>query len=56
MMFHEVAFQRRIAQPIRHNLLGEVTSLMAMLVARSAQRSLFLPKPGRSGCVPCLEA
>jgi glycosyltransferase involved in cell wall biosynthesis len=38
VMFHEVAFQRRIMQPIRHNLLGEVTSLMAALVARSAQR------------------
>ena len=38
VMFHEVAFQRRIMQPIRHNLLGEVTSLMATLVASSAQR------------------
>jgi glycosyltransferase involved in cell wall biosynthesis len=38
VMFHEVAFQRRTAQPLRHNLLGEVTSLMAKLVARSAQR------------------
>src|SRR5581483_1493783 len=38
VMFHEVAFQRRSAQPLRHNLLGEVTSLMAKLVARSAQR------------------
>lgn len=38
VMFHEVAFQRRTVQPIRHNLLGEITSLMAMLVVRSAQR------------------
>jgi glycosyltransferase involved in cell wall biosynthesis len=38
VMFHEVAFPRRIAQPIRHNILGEITSLMATLVARSAQR------------------
>jgi glycosyltransferase involved in cell wall biosynthesis len=38
VMFHEVAFQRRMVQPIRHNLLGEVTSLMATLVARSARR------------------
>ena len=38
VMFHEVAFPRRVAQPLRHNVLGEVTSLMAMLVARSAQR------------------
>jgi glycosyltransferase involved in cell wall biosynthesis len=38
VMFHEVAFRRRVAQPLRHNLLGEVTSLMAKLVARSATR------------------
>jgi Glycosyl transferases group 1 len=38
VMFHEVAFQRRMMQPIRHNLLGEITSLMATLVASSAQR------------------
>ena len=38
VLFHEVAFQRRTAQPLRHNLLGEVTSLMATLVARSARR------------------
>lgn len=38
VMFHEVAFQRRMAQPISHNILGEVTSLMAMLMARSARR------------------
>ncbi len=44
VMFHEVAFQRRMAQPLRHNLLGEVTSLMAMLVARSAQR-IFVSCP-----------
>ena len=44
VMFHEVAFQRRMAQSLRHNLLGEVTSLMAMLVARSAQR-IFVSCP-----------
>jgi hypothetical protein len=38
VMFHEVAFPRRAAQPIRHNLLGEVTSLMASLVVRSVGR------------------
>ena len=38
VMFHEVAFPRRRAQPLRHNLLGEVTRLMAALVARSARR------------------
>jgi glycosyltransferase involved in cell wall biosynthesis len=38
VMFHEVAFPRRTAQPLRHNLLGEVTTLMAMLVGRSAAR------------------
>lgn len=38
VMFHEVAFGRRMVQPVRHNLLGEVTSLMAMMAARSAQR------------------
>jgi glycosyltransferase involved in cell wall biosynthesis len=38
VMFHEVAFPRRAAQPLRHNLLGEVTTLMATLVARSARR------------------
>jgi len=38
VMFHEVAFARREIQSLRHNLLGEVTSLMAALVARSARR------------------
>src|SRR5580704_7377705 len=38
VMFHEVAFSRGTAQPIRHSLLGEITSLMAMLAARSAGR------------------
>jgi hypothetical protein len=42
VMFHEVAFRRRVAQPLRHNLLGEITSLMATLVARSARR-IFVP-------------
>jgi glycosyltransferase involved in cell wall biosynthesis len=44
VMFHEVAFRRRAAQPIRHNILGEVTSLMARLVARSARR-IFVTSP-----------
>ncbi len=38
VMFHEVAFARRIRQPLRHNVLGEVTWLMAALAARSARR------------------
>jgi glycosyltransferase involved in cell wall biosynthesis len=38
VMFHEVTFPRRTAQPLTHNLLGEVTALMAMLVGRSAAR------------------
>jgi glycosyltransferase involved in cell wall biosynthesis len=38
VMFHEVTFPRRTAQPLRHNLLGEVTALMARLVGRSAAR------------------
>ena len=43
VMFHEVAFPTRTAQPLRHNLLGEVTTLMATLVARSARGSSFPP-------------
>jgi len=38
VFFHEVAVRRRVSQPLRHNLLGEVTTLMATLVARSARR------------------
>jgi glycosyltransferase involved in cell wall biosynthesis len=38
VMFHEVAFQRRMVQSIRHNVLGEVTSVMAAFVAGSARR------------------
>jgi hypothetical protein len=38
VMFHEVAFPISPAQPLRHNLLGAVTKLMARLVCRSATR------------------
>jgi glycosyltransferase involved in cell wall biosynthesis len=38
VMFHEVAFPVSAAQPLRHNLLGAVTRLMARLVCRSATR------------------
>ena len=38
VMFHEVAFPLNRAQPLRHNLLGAVTWLMARLVCRSATR------------------
>jgi glycosyltransferase involved in cell wall biosynthesis len=38
VMFHEVAFPMGPAQPLRHNLLGAVTKLMARLVSRSATR------------------
>jgi len=38
VMFHEVAFPIRRAQPLRHNLLGAVTQLMARLVCHSARR------------------
>jgi hypothetical protein len=40
VMFHEVAFPRSRTQPLRHNLLGAVTELMARLVCRSARRIL----------------
>jgi glycosyltransferase involved in cell wall biosynthesis len=38
VMFHEVAFPRRALQPLTHNLLGEISTAMARLVARSANR------------------
>jgi glycosyltransferase involved in cell wall biosynthesis len=38
VMFHEVAFPVGRAQPLRHNLLGAVTRLMARLVSHSATR------------------
>lgn len=38
VMFHEVAFPIGWAQPLRHNLLGAVTRLMARLVCHSARR------------------
>ena len=48
VMFHEVAFPRRRVQPLRHNLLGEVTSLMATMVARSARR-IYVSTPAWEG-------
>jgi hypothetical protein len=38
VMFHEVAFPIDRTQPLRHNLLGAVTQLMARLACRSARR------------------
>ena len=38
VMFHEVACPIGRDQPIRHNFLGRVTRIMAMLVARAAAR------------------
>jgi glycosyltransferase involved in cell wall biosynthesis len=38
VMFHEVAFPVAAAQPLKHNLLGLITRLMARLVCRSAAR------------------
>jgi glycosyltransferase involved in cell wall biosynthesis len=38
VMFHEVIFPIRVSQPLKHNLIGLTTRLMAMLVARSAER------------------
>jgi glycosyltransferase involved in cell wall biosynthesis len=38
VMFHEVAFPLRWAQPLKHNLLGMVTRFMASLVVRRADR------------------
>jgi glycosyltransferase involved in cell wall biosynthesis len=38
VMFHEVAFPIGPAQPLKHNLLGAVTRLMARLVSHSATR------------------
>lgn len=44
VMFHEVAFPIASGQPLRHNLLGVVTRLMAMLVARAAEH-IFVAIP-----------
>ena len=38
IMFHEVAFPISRTQPLRHNVLGAVTQLMARLACRSAKR------------------
>ena len=38
VMFHEVMFPMRVSQPLKHNVIGLTTRLMAMLVARSAER------------------
>jgi len=38
VMFHEVSFPIGRAQPLKHNLLGAVTQLMARLACRSATR------------------
>ena len=45
VMFHEVAFPMSRKQPFRHNVLGAVNRLMAMLVARAADR-IYVPTPG----------
>ena len=42
--FHEVMFPMRRGRPLRHNLLGAVTRLMALLVACSAA-DIFLTAP-----------
>jgi hypothetical protein len=38
VMFHEVAFPVERGQPLRHNFLGRVTRIMAMLLTRAASR------------------
>jgi hypothetical protein len=44
VMFHEVAFSLNRRQPLRYNVLGVVTRLMASIVARSADR-IFVSIP-----------
>jgi glycosyltransferase involved in cell wall biosynthesis len=44
VMFHEVMFPMRVSQPLKHNVIGLTTRLMAMLVARSAER-IFVATP-----------
>lgn len=41
VMFHEVLFPMSLRQPLRHNLIGAINRIMALLAARSAQ-SLFV--------------
>jgi hypothetical protein len=41
VMFHEVAVPLERGQPWRHNLLGVITRVMALLVARAATRSFI---------------
>ena len=44
VMFHEVMFPMSFRQPLRHNVIGLMTRLMARLVARSAER-IFVAVP-----------
>jgi len=44
VMFHEVMFPSERGQPLGHRLIGEVTCLMARIVARSATR-IFVAAP-----------
>jgi hypothetical protein len=44
VMFHEVMFPMRVSQPLKRNVIGLTTRLMAMLVARSAER-IFVATP-----------
>jgi glycosyltransferase involved in cell wall biosynthesis len=39
VMFHEAVFPLAWSQPLRHNVLGVVTRIMAALVVRSAERN-----------------
>jgi len=39
VMFHEVSFPFRLAQPVKHNILAVAHWLMARLVSRGAQRT-----------------
>ena len=45
VMFHEVAFPIRRGQPLRHNFLGVVSLIMALMVVRAATRT-FVAIPG----------
>jgi len=51
IMFHEVAFPVRRAQPFSHNVLGIVTRLMVNLVARKAER-IFVTIPSWEALLP----
>jgi glycosyl transferase family 4/glycosyl transferase family 1 len=44
VMFHEVMYPMRVSQPLKHNVIGLTTRLMAMLVVRSAER-IFVATP-----------